>query len=298
LERWSTWWRTSDSAIARWLRAAREALLGEMPILAAGTALFAIIATVPALAAVVSIYGLASDPEEIRTHLKGLELVIPQEVVDFIGGQLERQAKRSHGALGLQIATSILLATISARSSARALIDALNRAYRVREVRSGLYKLGISLAMAFGTLVGLIVVFTIVVALPGIVAAAGLKGYHLVRILRWPLLLGMVFTTLGMMYRYAPSPRPLGTDRPTRLARRRDCDRATRARVVGALRVGRAGRHLRSVLRRVWQRDRDPTLVLSIDDDARDRRLRQRRARAALRCTRTRALLVLTTLRK
>jgi membrane protein len=117
LERWSTWWRTSDSAIARWLRAAHEALLGEMPILAAGTALFAIIATVPALAAVVSIYGLASDAEEIRTHLKGLELVIPQEVVDFIGGQLERQAKRSHGALGIQIATSILLATISARSS-------------------------------------------------------------------------------------------------------------------------------------------------------------------------------------
>src|SRR3954454_8641853 len=103
LQRWSTWWRTSDSPVARWLRAAREALLGEMPIMAAGTALFAIIATVPALAAAVSIYGVASDANEIRTHLRGLELVIPQEVVDFIGGQLERQAQRSQGALGVQI---------------------------------------------------------------------------------------------------------------------------------------------------------------------------------------------------
>jgi len=68
-----------------------------------------------------------------------------------------------------------------------------------------------TLVMAFGTLIGLMVMFAIIVALPGIVAAAGLKGYHLVRILRWPLLLGLVLGTLGMMYRYAPSPRPLGT---------------------------------------------------------------------------------------
>jgi membrane protein len=207
------WWRTSDSLLARWLRAAREALLGEMPVLAAGTALFAIIATVPALAAVVSIYGIASDPIEIKTHLKGLATVMPQEVVDFIGTQLTLQSQRSHSALGIQVAISIAIATFSARSSARALIDTLNRAYRVRELRSPVNKILISVGMALGTLVGLMVMFAIVVALPAIVAAAGLKGYHLVRILRWPLLLGLVLGTLGAMYRFAPSPRPLGTER-------------------------------------------------------------------------------------
>ena len=29
------------------------------------------------------------------------------------------------------------------------------------------------------------------------------------RILRWPLMLGLVLGTLGLMYRFAPSPRPL-----------------------------------------------------------------------------------------
>ena len=98
---WHAWWSTSESVPARWLRAAREALLGEMPILAAGTALFAILAVVPLLAAVVSIYGLVANPLEIHQHLRGLETVLPREFVDFLGEQLERQAKRSSGELGL-----------------------------------------------------------------------------------------------------------------------------------------------------------------------------------------------------
>jgi len=144
---WQVWSRTSESVVARWLRAAREALLGEMPVLAAGTALFAIIAMVPALAAVVSIYGIAADPSAIHTHLRGLETVMPQQVVDFVGAQLERQAQRSSGVLVTQIVTSIAIATFSARSSARALIDTLNRAYRVRELRSGLRRFVLSIAI-------------------------------------------------------------------------------------------------------------------------------------------------------
>lgn len=210
---WQHWWRTSESLHARWLRAAHEALLGEMPILAAGTALFAILAVVPLLAAVVSLYGLVSDPFQIHEHLRGLEQVIPAEIVDFIGDQLERQAKRSSSTLGLQLAGSVLVALISARSSARALIDALNRAYRVREKRSGLVRLALSLAMGLGTLVGLVLLLGITVALPAIVATLNLHGFHLVRYLRWPLLLGLVFVTLLALYRFAPSPRPLGTER-------------------------------------------------------------------------------------
>ena len=210
---WKHWWRTSDSLHARWMRAAREALLGEMPILAAGTSLYAILAVVPLLAAVVAVYGLVSDPLQIHEHLRGLEQVIPAQIVDFLGDQLERQARRSTSTLGFRIAGSVLVALISARSSARALIDSLNRAYRVREQRSGLVRLGLSFAMGLGTLVGLILLLGIVVALPGIIATLNLRGFHLVRLLRWPLLLGLVFGTLLGLYRFAPSPRPLGTER-------------------------------------------------------------------------------------
>ena len=203
------WFRASDRRVAIWLRAAKQTLLGEMPILAAGTSLYAIIATVPALAAVVSVFGMATDAQTIQSHIQGLETVMPKEVVDFIGGQLERQAQRTSGELSLQLITGLVVAVISARSSARAMIDSLNRAYRVQEARKPLVKIGLSLLMALATIIGLMVMFAILIALPIVIAAAGLQGFHLVRILRWPLMLALVFGTLGLMYRFAPSPRPL-----------------------------------------------------------------------------------------
>ena len=192
-----------------WLRAARDALLGEMPVLAAGTALFAILATVPTLAAVVGVYGLVADPYEIHSHLRGLDTVLPLEVVGFIGDQLERQAKRSSGELGLAVATSIVVAVYSARGAARALIAVLNRAYRVRDRRRAVHKILLSIAMAAVTLVGLMLMFGVVVALPGILALLHLRGFGLVRWFRWPILMAILYSALLLLYRYGPSPRPL-----------------------------------------------------------------------------------------
>lgn len=205
------WINTSDAIMAHWLRAARDALLGEMPILAGGTALFAMFAVVPSLAAAVAIYGVVADPHEIQTHLVGLETVLPPDVVTFIADQLERQATRSKRELGLALGISIFIAVLASRGAARAMIDALNRAYRVRERRTPLHKLLVTIAMAAGTLVGLMLMFGVVVALPGIFALFNLEDYAVIKWLRWPALMTVIIATLMALYRFAPSPRPLGT---------------------------------------------------------------------------------------
>lgn len=209
LRGWVAWLRLSDAKIAHWLRAAHDALLGEMPVLAAGTALFAMLATVPTLAAVVGVYGLVADPHQIHRHLRGLTAVLPPEVVTFVGDQLEQQATRSSGALGFAVATSIVVAVYSARGASRALIAVLNRAYRVRDRRRTLQRLLLSIAMAAVTLAGLMLMFGVVVALPGIVALLHLRGYGLVSTLRWPILMAILYAALLLLYRFGPSPRPL-----------------------------------------------------------------------------------------
>lgn len=212
-QRWAGWLDRSDSLVAHWLRAAREALLGEMPILAGGTALFAIFAVVPLLAAAVALYGLIADPSEIDAHVRSLSSVLPSQVVAFLTDQLHRQAAESTQSLGLALAASIAIAVFSARGAARALIDSLNRAYRVRERRRPFHKLLVTIAMASGTLLGLLVMMTVIVALPAIFALLRLDGYAIVYWLRWPALMGITFVTLMALYRYAPSPRTLGTNR-------------------------------------------------------------------------------------
>ncbi len=213
LGRWASWVNTSDMIVAHWLRAAKEALLGEMPVLAAGTALFAIISTVPLLAAVVAIYGLVADPHQIQSHLHSLSTVLPPGMLGFLQDQLERQAKRSSTGVGIALAVSIVVAIWSSRGAARAMVDSLNRAYRVRERRGPLHRFGLSLAMAAGAMFGLIFVFAVTVALPGVVALFDLEGNGLVSILRWPVLMTIVFGGLLALYRFAPSPRDLGTER-------------------------------------------------------------------------------------
>ena len=212
---WKRWmaWLDGNTPAARWLRAGREALLGEMPILAGGTALFAVVSVVPTLAATVALYGVIADPTRIDSHLAGLESVLPPQVVAFLAGQLARKAASSQSELGLAAAVSVLVALVASRGAARALIDALNRAYRVRERRRPLQKLLVTLAMAGGTLLGILMMLVAVVALPAIFAVAGLGSYAIVQWLRWPALMFVLFCTLLALYRFAPSPRPLGTVR-------------------------------------------------------------------------------------
>lgn len=57
--------------------------------------------------------------------------------VQTSGDQLERQAARSGGELGIAVATSIVVAVYSARGAARALIAELNRAYAELERHAG-----------------------------------------------------------------------------------------------------------------------------------------------------------------
>ncbi|MDQ3338475.1 MAG: YihY/virulence factor BrkB family protein [Myxococcota bacterium] len=211
--RLQAWLNTSDAVVAHWLRAARDALLGEMPILAGGTALFAIFAVVPMLAALVAIYGVVADPGEIYAHINGLKSVLPGQVRRFVVDQLELQAKTSSRELGLALAVSVLVAMFSARGAARAMIDALNRAYRVKDTRTPLAKFLVTVLMAAGTLVGLLLMFGAVIALPAIFAMLDLENYAIVQWLRWPPLMAVTFASLLALYRFAPSPRRLGTQR-------------------------------------------------------------------------------------
>ncbi len=205
------WWKTSPSTFALWVRAAHDALLGDMPQLAAGTALYAILATIPTLAAAVGMYSLIADPTRIPRHLSALGDVLPPAVAEFIANELQRQATRSQRELGFAVAGSALVAIWSARGAARGMIDTLNRAYRVREMRGPFMKFGVTLAISAANLIGMMLFFGGVVALPGVIALTQADSLGFITWLRWPVMFAVVFFSMMLLYRFAPSPRALGT---------------------------------------------------------------------------------------
>ncbi len=176
---------------------------------AGSVAFFALLAIFPALATIVSLYGLFSDPTAIGQHLSLLAGVLPNGVLDLLSEQLVRIARQSTGALSTASLLSLLTAFWSANSGVSALFDALNVIYREREKRSLLRFYATTFLFTLTGIVFVLAATGMVVVLPLVLGRLGLGGLTdtALRILRWPALLLLVSLSLSLTYRYGPSRR-------------------------------------------------------------------------------------------
>ncbi|WP_333779758.1 YihY/virulence factor BrkB family protein, partial [Falsiroseomonas oryzae] len=176
---------------------------------AGSVAFFALLSVFPALATVVSLYGLFADAASIRTHLALLDGLVPDGVLLLVGDELTRVARQRGDALGIAFATALLLSLWSANSGVAALFDALNVVYKERERRSLLRFYGTTFLFTLG---GVLFVLTAVAAVVVLPVAFGLLGLatqaeRLIALLRWPVLLLAIMLALSLVYRFGPSRR-------------------------------------------------------------------------------------------
>ncbi|MDQ4061443.1 MAG: YihY/virulence factor BrkB family protein [Pseudomonadota bacterium] len=174
---------------------------------AAGVTFYALLAIFPAIAALVSLYGLFADPADVTQHVKSLSGVLPGGATEIIGEQLNRVASKGGGALGFAFFFGLAVSLWSANAGMKALIDALNIVYDEEEKR-GFIKLNVvSLAFTLGAMLFIILALAAVVVLPAVLKLIGLESTTewLLAILRWPLLLAGLAFWLALIYRYGPS---------------------------------------------------------------------------------------------
>src|SRR5205085_8332950 len=70
-------------------RTMAEAKSDQLSLLAAGVAFFGLLALVPGLFALVSVYGLVADPSDVARHVHDLLGTAPGEVRDFVQQQAQ-----------------------------------------------------------------------------------------------------------------------------------------------------------------------------------------------------------------
>src|SRR5262245_10540493 len=102
---------------------------------AAAVTYYALLALFPAIAALISIYGLFADPADVSRQLEGMKGVLPGGALDVIGEQATRLTSQAQGALSLGALVGILVALWSANSGVKAMFDALNVVYDEEEKR-------------------------------------------------------------------------------------------------------------------------------------------------------------------
>ena len=174
---------------------------------AAGVTFYALLAIFPAIAALVSLYGLFSDAGSIAKQLDGLSGVLPGGAVDIIGEQVKRIASKPNSSLSFALVASLGISLWSANAGMKAIFDALNVAYNETEKRSFVVLNLTSLAFTFGAILILILAMVSAVVVPVIFNTFGIGGLAatLLALARWPVLLAIIVTGFSVLYRFGPS---------------------------------------------------------------------------------------------
>ena len=174
---------------------------------AAGVTYYALLAVFPAIAALVSIYGLFSDPSTIQDHLSALSGVLPGGGVDIIREQVVRIASQGGGTLGFGFVFGLGLSLWSANAGMKAIFDALNIVYDEEEKRSFIALNLLSLTFTLGAIFFILSALVAIVVLPIVFNFIGLgtQTEWILAIARWPLLLVGIVLGLSVLYRFGPS---------------------------------------------------------------------------------------------
>jgi membrane protein len=173
---------------------------------AAGVTFYTLLSLFPALAALVTSYGLFADVNVINEHLSAMQGFLPSGAVEIIGDQVKRIAAKGGGTLGLTFFTSLVISLWSANAAMKAMFDALNVVYEEEEKRSFVMLNLRSLTFTAGALVFVIFALTSIVVLPVIFKFVGISdATWFIALLRWPALMLVLLGGLSVLYRYGPS---------------------------------------------------------------------------------------------
>jgi membrane protein len=193
-------WPIARTVLARFNR---DRIMAE----AAGVTFYALLAIFPAIASLISLYGLIADPATIGAHLSLAAGVIPEGGMQIITGQVASLTASPHQALGWGAVIGILTSLWSANAGIKSLFDALNVVYEKRETRGFIGLTLTSLAFTLGALAFIILALGAVVALPAILGFVGLSAVAdmSLSLARWPLMLLAMTLMLAFLYRFGPS---------------------------------------------------------------------------------------------
>jgi membrane protein len=183
-----------------------EAKDDDATLMAAGVAFYSLLAMVPGLVALISVYGLVATPSDVSRQITSTLSAAPREVRNLVTAQLESITASAGGGAVLGAILGTLIALWSASSGVGHLMNAVNRAYDEEETRGFVRLKLIALALTVGAIVFIVIAFAVIALLPSLLAKTGLgtAGRVLVGLLRWILLMAGMMVGLSVVYRYGP----------------------------------------------------------------------------------------------
>ena len=184
-----------------------EVVNDHVMLIAAGVTFYTLLALVPGLTALVSIYGLFADPVTLDRHMELLEGLIPSGGLDIVREQLRRLAEQGQTKLGLTSLVAFAIALWSANSGVKSMFEAMNVAYDEEEKRSYVQLTAVTMVFTLATFAAILLLIGLIVVLPTVLQLIGLgtAAQWAARAGGLALMFLLMMAGLAALYRYGPS---------------------------------------------------------------------------------------------
>jgi membrane protein len=190
-------------------RTYHEVVNDHVMLIAAGVTFYALLALVPALTALVSIYGVFADPATLDRHMELLKGLIPSGGLDIVREQLRRLAEQGQTKLRLTSLIAFAIALWSTNSGVKSMFEAMNVAYDEEEKRSYVRLTEVTLTFTLATFAAILLLIALIVVLPTVLQFVGLgiAAQWAARIGGSVLMVLLMMAGLAALYRFGPSRR-------------------------------------------------------------------------------------------
>lgn len=175
-------------------------------IFAAGVAFYAFLAIFPSLVALISIYGLVINPDQLQSQLQQLGNIMPSQAYDILKTQINKLIETPSGSLSWGTIIGIILAIWSANKGTKSLFKGVDMAYDTENTRGFIKQNALTLLFTLGSIILLILSMALIVGFPAFIERFGLPDQieNLIGWTRWLLLAFVAVFFVSVLYKVAP----------------------------------------------------------------------------------------------
>ena len=181
----------------------------DLSLVAAGVTYYLLVALFPALAALISVYGLVENPAGMTKDVQSLSGLLPPSIVRLANAALRELISASSGSLGLGAIIGIWIALFSGMRGMTSMMAALNIAHGQTETRGYVRFYATALLLAVLIITSGLIALMLVAGLPALLSGTGVRSPpRLISLaLEWALLIVFVVGVVSVIYRYGPAGR-------------------------------------------------------------------------------------------
>ncbi|SFU20882.1 membrane protein [Algoriphagus locisalis] len=175
-------------------------------IISAGVGFFGFLAIFPAIMALISIYGVVMDPQQIEEQVSNISSMMPEQTHEILQYRVDNFIKPEGKPLGWGTFFGILLGIWIGNLGTKSLFRGINIAYETESKRGIIKNNGLTLLFTFGAIILIILSAALIVAFPAIIEKVGLPDNieSLISWSRW-LVMGVILVgSIGLIYNFGP----------------------------------------------------------------------------------------------